>query len=512
MKVVTSSEIKKLDQITIEKYGINSLVLMERAGLSVVEKVKENITDLYSKKVTVVCGKGNNGGDGLVVARELLNYANKVCVLMLEKPHTVENKINFNAYINSGGNVFWFESLSKDEVIELIEKSDVVVDSLFGVGLKKTVKGKYFEIIDMINKYSKFVISIDIPSGLSADNGKVMGISVKADLTITFEFPKVGHLVFPGRELTGKLEVVKIGFPKKLIDETEFDKYLINSNLVNIPQRKKDSNKGTYGKVVVVGGSKNYFGAPLLSALGAIRSGAGKVYISSLKNVVLNAVNYEPGIIPLILEGDYFTIKHLKKIFSVEDEKTVYVLGPGIGNEPETIQFTKEFIENTNQPVIVDADAIINLTNNLDAIKGKSNLIFTPHPGEFSKLFKLSISEVKYNLEILKNKSRELGNIIVLKDSTTLISDGNKIYFNISGNSSLAKGGSGDILSGLIAGFIAQGEELLSSAISSVYILGITSELISPEGRNLISEIIDLIPKAIDKILKEKVIRNGAFS
>ena len=512
MEVVFSSEIKTLDHKAIEKFGIDSLVLMERAGLAVVETLKKYKSNLKNKKVVVVCGKGNNGGDGLVVARELLNITSTVNVIMIDDPQTKECRANFNAYINSGGDLIYFNFENKKEVINIVKNSDIVIDAIFGVGLTKPVKDKYYEIIEIINNYSNFVVSIDIPSGLSADNGREMGISVKANLTVTFEFPKVGHLLFPGRELTGKLEIVKIGFPKKLIKEHGFDKFLITSSLVKIPKRLRDSNKGTYGKVVIIGGSKKFFGAPLLSALAASISGAGKIYISSFKDVVLNAINYEPGIIPLVLEGEFFTCKHINKILSVEDNKTVYILGPGIGNEPKTIEFTKAFVENTKQPIIVDADAIINLSENLGTLKNKNNLILTPHPGEFAKLFKLSLNEVKYNFDLLKNKAKENGNIIVLKDSTTMISDGQLLYFNVSGNSSLSKGGSGDILSGLIGGFVAQGLELFQSAISSVYILGVSSELFEPEGRNMISEIVGLIPKAIKKIIKEKEELNGILS
>jgi NAD(P)H-hydrate epimerase len=512
MKVVFANEIKTLDNKTIEKFGIDSLVLMERAGLSVLETLKKYYSNLKKKKVTVVCGKGNNGGDGLVLARELLNNSRSVYVIMLDNPQTKESMTNFKIYKNSGGEIKFFNFENKNEVINIIKNSDLVIDAIFGVGLTKPVSGKYYEIIDIINNHANYVVSIDIPSGLSSDNGKVMGISVKANITVTFEFPKVGHLLFPGRELTGKLEVVKIGFPKKLIEEHKFDKFLITSDLVKIPERLKDSNKGTYGKVFIIGGSKNYIGAPLLSALSAMVSGAGKVYITSFKDVVLNAVNFEPGIIPLILEGENFTLKHLKKILSFEDEKTVFVLGPGIGNNSETKEFTSAFIEKIKSPIIVDADAIVNLSENLETLKNKNNIILTPHPGEFSKLYKISLKDVKYNFELLKNKAKEYQNIIVLKDSTTMISDGNLIYFNISGNSSLSKGGSGDVLSGLIAGFVAQGLDLFESSISSVYINGIASELFEPEGRNRISEIINLIPKAIKKILKEKEEINGILS
>ncbi|SHH40547.1 bifunctional ADP-dependent NAD(P)H-hydrate dehydratase/NAD(P)H-hydrate epimerase [Thermosipho atlanticus] len=509
MKIVSSNEMKMLDNKTIEKIGIDSLVLMERAGLMVVQILKKYFDDLSEKKIVVVCGKGNNGGDGLVVARELMNYTNDVLVILMDEFSTKESETNFKVYLNSGGKYVKFEKNNIELIERVIAESDIVVDAIFGIGLTKPVIGDYKTVIEVINRLSKFTVAVDIASGLSSNSGKIMGTSVKADLTVTFEFPKIGHFINSGKKLSGELEVVKIGIPKKIINENIFNKYVITSSLITIPKREVESNKGTYGKVIVIGGSKEFFGAPLLSTLGALRSGVGKAIICAPKTVVLNAINYEPGLIPCVIDDEYFSQKHVLQILSLEDEKTVYVLGPGIGRKKETKEFIDTFVNNTDKPIVVDADAIVLLSENRESIKGRENIVLTPHPGEFSQFLKLPLDEVKYNYELVKKIAKELKVIINLKDSTSIISDGDKIFFNICGNSSLSKGGSGDILSGLIAGFIAQGLTLLESTITASYVLGKAAELYRPEGRNFISEIVNLIPKVIEAILKEKEEING---
>ncbi|MBO8160095.1 MAG: NAD(P)H-hydrate dehydratase [Thermosipho sp. (in: Bacteria)] len=505
MNIVNSREIKELDKQTINKAGIDSLILMERAGVSVIEILKKYLKRLSDKVFTVVCGKGNNGGDGLVVARELLNYTNNVNLVIVEDFSTNESKVNFQIYKNLGGKYVKYSEECVNTVKEIILNSDVVIDAIFGVGLSKNIEGNYYSLIELINKFSKFVVAIDIPSGISADTGKELNIAIRANLTVTFEFPKVGNFLFPGREFTGNLEVVKIGFPKYVIDNFRFDKFLITPELIKLPERISNSNKGTYGKVIVIGGTEEYYGAPLLSSLGAMRAGAGKVIMFGSKNIVRNAVNFEPGIIGVSFEEEkVFTQKYIEKILSYEDSKTVYILGPGLGRSSKAKNFVEKFIKIVKKPLVLDADGIINISSFKEEIMGKNNLILTPHPGEFSYFLDLPISEVKYNYDLVRKIASEMGIIINLKDSTSIISDGNYVYFNITGNSSLSKGGSGDILSGLIAGFIAQGLPLIESVKTASYVLGKAAELYKPEGINLVSEILNYIPVVINELRKKE--------
>ncbi|MBT1248316.1 carbohydrate kinase [Thermosipho sp. 1223] len=499
MRIVSSEEMKELEKKAINDFGIDSLILMERAGVSTVEVLWNELEKLSKYSYLVFCGPGNNGGDGLVIARELLNYTEAVKVVFIDDFVTEEAKKNFEVYKSFGGEVI---KISKENILEvpkLLGNSDVVIDAIFGTGLSRIVEGIYAEIIDYINLYSKFTVSVDIPTGVSADTARVLGTAIKADLTVTFEYPKVGHFLFPGRALTGKLKVVKIGIPKILGTIYPCDKLLLTKSYFEVPKRLKESNKSTYGKVIVIGGSENYIGAPLLSALGALRAGVGRVYIAGNNKVVVNAVNYEPGIIPITID---FTENSLYEIEKVLDSNTVVVIGPGLGRKEEIGEFVKKVFENVNVPMIVDADGIYYLSRFKDEILFKEKVVITPHPGEFAKFMEMKISEVKYNYKLVKEAAERYNLVIALKDVTTIISDGESIYFNLTGNSSLSKGGSGDILSGVIAGFVAQNHEVLNGVLTGIYTMGLAAEMYEYEGRNFVSEILDYLPKAITEVIK----------
>ncbi|QTA37707.1 NAD(P)H-hydrate dehydratase [Thermosipho ferrireducens] len=503
MRVVTASEMKKLDEKTIKNIGIPSLVLMERAGISVVEALWRELGNLSNQSFLIICGKGNNGGDGLVIARELLNFTEAVKVLLFDSSEKLsdDNRKNLELFKNVGGEVMYIQNMNYDDIAQLIENYDVVVDAIFGTGLSKPVTSPYNEIIDLVNLYSKYTVSVDLPSGISADTGKILGAAVKADLTVTFEFPKVGHILFPGRKLTGKLKIAKIGIPRALQDILPSDRFLITPNTIKIPERLRESNKGTFGKVIIVGGSPNYIGAPLLSALGAIRAGAGLVYLFGPEKVVYNAVQFEPGIIACPFNDNYLTEKAFDYLLRFVDKKTVIVLGPGLGREKETEDFVKKVLQNLSVPMVIDADGLYHLSNFKDILGSKQNIVLTPHPGELARFENLSVEKVKYNYILAEEIAIKYHTILALKDVTTIITNGKNVYFNITGNTSLSKGGSGDILSGLIAGFISQGGSLLDSTIAASYILGRAAELYDFEGRNKITEILDLIPQAIREVV-----------
>lgn len=505
MRLVTSNEIKMLDQRAIKDFGINSLILMERAGISTIEVMWNEFKNLEKYSYAVFCGPGNNGGDGLVIARELLNYTEAIKVILMSEKLTSEATTNLNIFKSLGGEVIKLSDDNILEVVDIIKSSDIIIDAIFGVGLSKNVEGIYAEIINFINLYSNYTVSVDIPSGISADTGKILGTAIRSDLTVTFEFPKIGHILFPGREFSGKLKVVKIGIPKVLQDLNPCDKILLTKDYFNIPKRFKESNKGTYGKVVIIGGSKDYIGAPVLSSIAAIRSGAGKVILFSTEKSTTVALNHELGIIPITISKDYFDKSHIKLILPYIDEKTSVVIGPGIGRNPFTEEFTVELLKNINSPAVIDADAISLLRNHKNILSEKKNIIITPHPGELSNFLELDIDSVKYNYKLVKETAEKYNLLLVLKDVTTIISDGEKIFFNVTGNTSLSKGGSGDILSGLIGGFLAQSGNVLESSLAAVYILGIASELYEYEGYNLITEILNNIPKAIAEV-KEWII------
>ncbi len=508
MFVITSKEMKELEKRTIMDFDISEEILMERAGISVVQAIWHEYGELSNKSFVVVCGSGNNGGDGYVVARDLLNYTEAVRVISVGLPTTEVARKNYERYLKHGGIVYTYNELGLEEASKIISEADIVIDALFGTGLNREINDEELtKLIEVMNLYSRCVVSVDIPSGICADDGRIMGCAVQADLTVTFGLPKVGHFLFPGRELCGKLKIAKIGIPSLDMLTYDINKELITAEKLRLANRPRWSNKGTYAQVIVIGGSNKYIGAPILSALAALRSGASMVKVVSVSKVCQCAMNHDPSLICVNI-GEDFDVERLEDFISSVNKDAIFVVGPGWDTQKmeEKIYILKKLLRTSNT-TILDADGLNILSQNIELLKEKNpskSVILTPHPAEFSRLTKKSLEDVKQNYELVYEFSKKYDVITVLKDATSIISDGKKIYFNITGNTSLSKAGSGDILSGLLAGLISQHLEPVEAVKTGVYVFGLSGEMVPVEGMNSAFSILNYIPDALKTLRENK--------
>lgn len=465
--VLTSLEAKEADNYTINELKISSLELMERAGRGIFNELIKLIDK--SKKILIICGSGGNGGDGYVIARYLLNADYNVRVLSLGSHFSNETLINKNRY-----NGEYIDNLTNDY--------DVYIDAIFGSGLNKNIDGKYFEVIEKVNGFKGLKISVDIPSGLDGTNGKVLGIAFKADYLFTIEFYKRGLFLNEGMNYFNNVKIIKIGLKFNKISNIcrVFD---INDYINYIPKRQKVSNKGSYGRVALIGGSKEYLGAPILSysSLASLRLGVGYVTLAIPDSLIsLYGLRY-PEIMYKRMKDD--NDGHI--VFNEEDLKSllnydVITIGMGIGTSFEVYKIINYLLKNFKNILIIDADGLNSLSKfGVDILKNHlSKVVLTPHLKEFSRLTNTDMDELKENLiDILIKFSKDNNLICNVKSNVSLISNGEEIIFNTNGNPCLAKGGSGDILSGIITGVSNKTNDLLKNIALGSYILGRASEL-----------------------------------
>jgi len=485
MKVVTAAEMTEIDRITIADYGIPALVLMERAGLAVAAKVKEVCA---GRKVLVLCGSGNNGGDGLVAARILHNEGYLVKVIMLGKADALsaDCKTQYWTAKKTGITIEVRKSLGSIDL-----HGAFVVDAVFGTGLSRPVRGELATLFRSINKAKVPVLGVDIPSGISADTGEVLGEAIKGDYTVTFGLPKRGHFLYPGAEYTGSLCVENIGFPMKLIQSDAIKTELMGPERAAalIPERPRNSYKGDYGHVFVLAGSRGRTGAALMTAKACMRTGSGLVTLGvpeSLVDIFQGRVT-EEMILPLPDKGNgTLDEKALEIILGFASQKADTIsIGPGIGISPDTERIMSRLVQTSPVPLVIDADGLNSLQNSIKILSNaKSPVIITPHPGEMARLLECEPeagtkkSEVRTKIEKQRistavSFSQETGVYVVLKGVPTIVAapEGD-VYINTTGNAGMATAGSGDVLTGIISSLIGQGLNPLNAAVLGVYLHG----------------------------------------
>ena len=474
--MMSPADMQRMDKTAINDYKIPGILLMEHAANSIFIYLKENkkIDD-----VCIICGPGNNGGDGLALAR-LLTMAKcknlKVLLLAGEDKLSEDGLIYFNICKQLNIRIDILADDNKEELIKYIDQSETVVDAIFGTGLKREITNIYKEVIESINMSKSHIVSVDIPSGIDGETGKVQGVAVLADKTITFVLPKKGLYLYPALLYTGDVKVVDIGMPPKVIEESETNMYSIEESEMKklVPKRSMRSNKGTYGKVLVIGGSRGMSGAVTLTSLAAYKSGCGIVTAavpSSLVDIIesklTEVMSYELPEKDGHLEKK--TVKILKELIKKYD---VIAIGPGIGRDNAIKDILIEVLA-SDKPCIIDADGLFYLNEVEDILKNRmADTIITPHPGEMSKLTGYSIGQILDDpVKIAINYSKKQNVITVLKLERIVISDtlGN-IYINRYGNTGAAKGGSGDVLTGIIAGLMAQCKNAIDSAVLGSFV------------------------------------------
>lgn len=480
-RVISGTDMKLVDRYTIEEIKIPSLVLMERAAYEIYVGIKNLIN--HDHNIIIVCGVGNNGADGLALARILITEDIKanIAIMVLGDEDNATDEFKLQREI-------LFDKLKCDKISvsdcaersDIFEHYDIIIDAIFGIGLKRDVKGKYAAVIDSINTARKnkgvYTVSIDAPSGIDTDTGAVMGTAVNADMTVTFGVNKKGLILYPGAEYAGKVIVKNIGFPQDSFDRGfQYGFYYTKTDLRRIPERCSYSNKGTYGKILVIAGSKDMCGAAYMSAKSAFRTGAGLVKIFTVDENKETLQKMLPEAIISTYNKDNPDMETYKSQLDFAD---VIIIGPGMGTGSYQCDLVREVL-NTKKPVVVDADALNNISLNDDLrMFYHEKCIITPHVGEMSRLTHIPVNGIKTDLQrTAEEYAAENGIVCVLKDARTVISDRNKnIYFNMSGNNGMATAGSGDVLTGIIAGLAAAGADIYEAACLGTYIHGLAGD------------------------------------
>ncbi len=497
--VLTSSEMMAVDKKTIEEIGIPGPVLMEQAGRACAEEAEALLPENQPGRIAVICGKGNNGGDGLVAARYLHNAGHEVEIFMLAHSDSLRGDALLNRNILNSLDVPVKVRASQESVSNMDLKSfHVLVDAIFGTGLSKQVRGVYETAIEKINASGKPVVSVDIPSGLSSDTGQVMGCAVKATVTVTFGAPKVGQLVFPGADIAGDLVVADIGIPPSLYSSGPEMTWLLTDDDMQpyLGLRKQDAHKGNFGHLAVIAGSVDKPGSAGLCCSAACRSGAGLVTLGAKKEVLdrvlVGAVEFMGS-----------TIQSFTEAYGLCGDKTAAVVGPGLGQDKEVAEMVMDLVENLPIPLVIDADGLNVLSGHLDVLKkAKGERILTPHPGEMARLVKLSTAEVQsHRLDTARQLASEAACTVVLKGASTIVADQQKAAFIVpTGNPGMASGGSGDVLCGVIGSFLCQGLGPVEAASVGAYIHGAAGDLAANyrgQRGQTASDLVDLLPEVM---------------
>ena len=494
--ILNSEEALEIDRISISKYKIPSIILMENAGLRTAIWIDQILNGNKKRKIVVIAGSGNNGGDGYVVARALINYGYNVEIILMNKQEAIKGDAKINLDILHNLNLV---IKNYNETISL-DSYDFIIDAIFGVGLSREIsKGKYYNIIEKIGKTQAIKLSIDIPSGIDGSTGNIMGIALKSDYTATYGYLKYGHLF--KKDLCGEIKVFDISFPKNTIfDLNKKTGIYIDKEFIKplLPIRRFDSHKYQNGNLLLIGGSLGKIGAILMSAKAALRTGVGVATLLTQEKVLHGTST--------VIELMSMPYKELSDIKNYLNKKTAIAIGPGIKLEEETSIILKYLLKNSNIPMVIDADGLNIIKNSIDFFTNiDKEIIITPHLKEFSRLTNLSIKEiVEDRVNILSHWAKKWKITIILKGANSIIASKNgDIYINSTGNSGMATAGSGDVLTGIIATFLSQGLSGIDATILGVFIHGLSGDIAIKElgKRSLIAtDLISYLPLAFKEI------------
>jgi len=490
MKVATAEVMRRLDRKAIEEFGIPGLVLMENAARGTVGAMFRHFPDLLKKRVGILAGRGNNGGDAFAVARYLLNRGVACQVFLLAAREEVRGDAAANLEILSrmGGPLFEILNLEEWESRkEKVAANDLLVDGILGTGLKGAVKGFFQEIIEFVNSLGKPVVAIDIPSGLDSDSGQVLGACIQATLTATFGLLKRGLLVLPGARYGGRIVLVDISLPQSAVESEDIRDHLLEGAdfLPFLPPRNPEAHKGDFGHLFVLSGSPGKTGAAAMVCQAALRVGTGLVTlgIPESLNPILEAKLTEPMTEPLPETKDNtLALTAQGKIMELCSRKTALAMGPGLSMNGETAKLVQKLVRSVNLPAVIDADGLSALGGKLDLVrKSQKELILTPHPGEMARLTNTSSQEIQQNrIQVSREFAQKYGVILVLKGARSLVAGPQgEVFINPTGNPGMASGGTGDILTGMIGGFLAQGFPALEAAKLGVFLHGLAGDFVA---------------------------------
>jgi len=503
MKISRVSEMRALDRTAIEQFDIKEELLMENAGEALYFVLLQEF-GIKDKKFLVFCGIGNNGGDGFVVARKIHSNGGTVKVFILGDPSKYKGAAKINLDIVSRLPIDVRTVKSAEAIKTDVYHCDAMVDAIFGTGLTRDVGGLYRDVIELVNESRKMVFSADIPSGVNGDTGKIMGIAVKANCTVTFGLPKTGNLLFPGYDLCGKLYCTHISFPPAIYNTTAMK--IETNDPVKLPPRNKNGHKGAFGEVLFIAGASSYFGAPYFAALSFLKAGGGYARLATPESMTPFIANKGSEIVFVPQKQTRtgsISLENRSALLALSDKMDMVVLGPGLSLEEDTQELVRALAAKINKPLLVDGDGLTALCAHLDIIKErKAETILTPHLGEMSRITKMTVPELDGNkIDILQRTAKDLNAMIVLKGAHSLIGyPDERIFINISGNPGMATAGSGDVLTGTIAAMFGLGLSLQDAVRMGVFIHGFSGDLAAKDiGEDGITaqNILDHLPLAV---------------
>jgi len=491
---ITSKEMRALD-LNAEYFGISRLQLMENAGRSVADEISWRFKP-QETKVAVFCGLGGNGGDGFVAARHLACRGFKVEVILAGKPSDIVNKQakkNWRALKSLHMSVTTHE-VHDSSLIPNIE-AQVIVDALLGIGLKTPPRPPIAQLIRRINESSAYRVAVDVPTGIDADTGVVLGEAVKAHLTITFHKAKPG--LIKAKEYVGELVVKSIGIP------LEVEKFAGPGDVrMVVKPRAPEAHKGDFGRLLVVGGSETFTGAPALTALAALRTGVDLVYVAAPHETAYTISSMSPNLITLKLEGEYLSIHNVSTIRRYLDRVTALAMGPGLGLHKDTVEAVKEIVslaEEKGIPMLLDADGLKAFADFKHRLETPT--VLTPHAGEYKILTGENLPKsLEERSEHVRKNAEKLNATVLLKSHIDIISDGFRVKLNFTGNPGMTVGGTGDVLSGIVAALMAQGADPFEAAVAGAFINGASGDMVAAEkGYHMVAtDLIEYIPKIME--------------
>lgn len=517
---VTTNQMGRIDGYMINVLKIPGIVLMENASRAVVDHIMQKFSPksgTYGTRAAVFCGCGNNGGDGFAVARGLLAQGFDVHVILVGDEQSVagDARTNMEFFHALGERLFLANTPGElEQAAGAAGEAEIVVDALFGTGLKREISGLYKEAVSIINEMRAYKVSVDIPSGISGDTGAVMGAAVRADATVTFQYPKIGHCLYPGKEYAGELKVAKIGVDENcpVLDELIVRVYGECGGGLYFTKRSPNTNKGDYGRLLICAGSVGMAGAAVLASRAACRAGAGLVNLASIDYVVNVVQKSVPEIVCKMLPGEIDSITR-SAVYEVDrfiKEKNALAVGPGLSENQDTQEFVNHLVVNHDIVKVFDADALNVISRNMDVLlRKKGDIILTPHPKEFSRLTDMGVQQILADpIRAARDFIAKYDVTLVLKGTTTIIANRDRgISLVAAGSPGMARGGSGDVLTGIIASLAAQGKDAYDAAALGVLVNGMAGKYAAEEsGEYSMSpeDTIGMIGKAIAALTREE--------
>lgn len=520
MKIVTAHTMQETDKRAIEECGIPGLRLMENAGRVCVEE----ILDTFGPKghAVILAGRGNNGGDGYVIARLLVlkGWSAKVIILAEREQISGDAAVNLEK-LPAGTAVFCtsegqLSTLHSEEIF----KADVLIDALLGTGLRSDISGIYLEAINLLNASDRPIVSIDIPSGIHGTTGRVLGDAIRANLTVTFAFAKLGLILYPGAEHTGRLVVADIGIPQHLMESAPGYDFLNEEAIRPLLQRRdRQAHKGVFGHCLIIAGSTGKTGAAALSANSAVRAGSGLVTLAAAESIhpILEIKTTEAMTVPLPDTGSgHLSSSSFTALEKLLPGKDAVALGPGLDRRPGTVSLIHTLVNTITLPLVIDADGLNALSEDMTVLRRKKSqqVILTPHPGEMSRLLGAAIPDVDtIRISLAQEFARDYGIYLVLKGARTIIAapDGSTVI-NGSGNPGMATGGMGDVLTGIIVSLLGQGYSAWDACRLGVFIHGFAADMVAADKGEIginAGDVQEKLPYAYNQLLKNTELSNS---